>query len=107
MKTPDKVKNNFVEIVIRSSILLAANVFVVEFAGALPTANLSHVKTRFKGSKKTFERIRPSKLNYMLWTAARAVASARGQGDPKSGRAGRACDCVDGTLLYTLLDTKA
>ena len=43
----------------------------------------------------------------MLWTAARAVASARGQADPKSVRAGRACDCVYGTLLYTLLDTKA
>ena len=80
---------------------------MVEFAGALPTANLSHVKTRIKGSKKTLRRISPSKLNHMLWTAARAVASARGQGDPKSGGEGRACDCVYGTLLYTLLDTKA
>ena len=67
---------------------VAHNVFVVEFAGALPTTNLSHVKTRFKGSKKMFGRISPSKLNHMLWTAARAVASARGQADPKSGREG-------------------
>ena len=74
--------------VVFRSCCIGYNVFVVEFAGALPTANLSHVKTRFKGSKKTFGRISPSKLNHMLWTAARAVASARGQTDPKSGREG-------------------